>query len=58
MAWSLELQSSESGVESSCCCFGAIAISFTPYCLSSLSCINEYLAIDSDGYVNEKVFAQ
>ena len=27
---------------------------FTLHCSSSLSCINEYLAIDSDGYVYEQ----
>ena len=27
---------------------------FTRYCYTSLSCINEYLAIDSDGYVCEQ----
>ena len=30
------------------------AILLTPLCLSSLSCINKYLAIDSGGYVNEE----
>ena len=39
------------GLESSCCHFETWAISFTPHCFSSLSCINEYLAIDSDGYM-------
>ena len=43
----------ESGFKSSCYHFEAWATSFTPRCLSSLSCINEYLATDSDGYVNE-----
>ena len=41
------------GIESSCCCFKAWVILFTPHCLSSLSCINEDLARDShvsDGY--------
>ena len=28
-------------------------IPFTPHCFSSFSCINEYLATDSGGYVNE-----
>ena len=28
------------------------AFSFSPRCLSSLSCINEYMAIDSDGNVS------
>ena len=27
---------------------------FTPYCSSSLSCINEHLAINSGGYVYEQ----
>ena len=40
-------QLKESGFESSCCCFKTWIILFTPRCLSSLSCINEYLAIDS-----------
>ena len=37
--------------ESSCCCFVAWAIFFNPHCHSSLSCINEYLAIDSGEYM-------
>ena len=41
------------GFEVLCCCFEALAISFTPRCLSSLSCVNKYLAIDSGGCVNE-----
>ena len=40
-------------LESSCCRLEAWAISFTPRCLNSLRCINEYLAIDSGGYVIE-----
>ena len=31
-----------------------LSISFTPQCHSSLSCINEYLATDSGGYVTEQ----
>ena len=42
----------EPGFVSSCCRFKALATSFTPHCLSSLSCINECLATDSGGYVN------
>ena len=34
-------QSRESGFESSCCRFEALAILFIPHCLSSLSCINQ-----------------
>ena len=30
---------------------------FTLHCSSSLSCINEYMAIDSGGYVYEQPFA-
>ena len=30
-----------------------VLISFTPLFFSSHSCINEFLAIDSGGYVNE-----
>ena len=33
--------------------FEVWAFSFSPQCPSSLSCINEYLAIDSGGNVNE-----
>ena len=39
-------QSREPGFEFSCCCFETLATSFNPRCHSSLSCINEYLAID------------
>ena len=46
-------QSRVARFESSCCCFVALAILFIPHCHSSLSCINEYLAIDRDGYRNE-----
>ena len=46
-------QSREVRFESSRCCFEALAISFTPHCHSSLSCINEYLVTDSGGFVNE-----
>ena len=42
--------SREPGFESSCCCFKALANFFIPHCHSSLSCINEYLAI---GRLNE-----
>ena len=44
-------QSREPRFESSCCHFQAVAILFTPRCFSSLSCINEYLAIESGGCV-------
>ena len=45
-------QSREPGFESSCCRFETLAISFTPRCHSSLSCINEYMATKWDGHVN------
>ena len=38
-------QSREPEFESSGCCFKTCAILFNPHCHSSLSCINEYLAI-------------
>ena len=46
-------QSREPGFESSCCRFEALGISFLLRCLSSHSCINEYLATDRDRYLNE-----
>ena len=46
-------QSRESGFKSSCCRLETSVISFTPRCSTLLSCINEYLDIDSGGYVNE-----
>ena len=46
-------QSREPGFESSCCRFEALAILFIPRCHSSLSCINEYLPTDRDGYQNK-----
>ena len=46
-------QSREPAVKSSCCHFEALANLFTSCCLSLLGCINEYLAIGNDGYVNE-----
>ena len=49
----LDSQLRESRFEFSCCRFKVLAILFTPRCLSSLSCINECLAIDSGGYMNE-----
>ena len=49
-----DLQSREPGFESSLCYhFEVWAFSFSPQSLSSLSCINEYLAIDSAGNVIE-----
>ena len=33
--------------------FKILPISFTPRCHISVSCINEYLDIDSGGYVNK-----
>ena len=49
----LGVQSREPRFKSSCCHFEALAISFIPRCLSSLSFINEYLATDRGGYLNE-----
>ena len=48
-------QSREPEFESSCFRFEALAISFVPRCHSSLSCTNEYLATDRDGYRNDGV---
>ena len=31
-------------------CFEAWVILFTPHCSSSVSCVNDYLGIDSGGY--------
>ena len=43
--------SREPGFESTYCQFKAWTILFPPCCLSSLSCINEYLPVDSGGYI-------
>ena len=51
-------QSREPGFESRCYRFEVWAFSFTSRRLSRLSCINEYLAIDSGGNVSELVVAQ
>ena len=51
-----DFQSREPGLNP-CCHFKVLAISSIPRCHSSLSCINEYLATDTGGYLNE-VFAQ
>ena len=40
------------------CCFEALAFLFSPRRLSSLSCINEYLAIDGGGNVSDLVVAR
>ena len=52
----LDSQSREPGFESSLCYrfnFSTVwAFSFSPQCLSPLSCINEYLTIDSGGNVS------
>ena len=50
-------QSRESGFESSCCSFEALAILFIPHCHSCLSCIND-LATDRGGYRKRIVFTQ
>ena len=51
-------QSREPGFESSVCYnFEVLVFSFFPQCLSPLSCINEYLTIDSSGNVSDLVFA-
>ena len=47
-------QSREPGFKSHCGRFEPLASVITPRCHSSLSCINEYLAIQSGGYVNEE----
>ena len=44
----------EPGFESCAAVLKPWARVFTLHCSSSLSCINEYLAIDSGGYVYEK----
>ena len=44
----------ELGFESCAAVLKPWVISFTLHCSSSLSCINEYLAIDSGGCVNEQ----
>ena len=46
-------QSREPGFEPRCYRFEVWAFSFTSRRLSRLSCINEYLAIDSGGNVSE-----
>ena len=46
-------QSTEPGFEPRCYRFEVWAFSFTSRRLSRLSCINEYLAIDSGGNVSE-----
>ena len=46
-------QSTEPGFEPRCYRFEVLAFSFTSRRLSRLSCINEYLAIDSGGNVSE-----
>ena len=40
-----------------CYCFKYWAVSFSPLCLSSLSCIDEHLAIDSGGNVSANSFS-
>ena len=47
----------EPGFESCAAVLKPWTIFFTLYCSSSLSCINEYLAIDSGDYVYEQPFA-
>ena len=54
MVRTTDSQSRESGFQSSCCCFEAWVVLFPPPCLSSLNCVNEYLAIDSGGYVDKE----
>ena len=48
-------QSTEIGFEVPLLPFLILAISFSPQCPSSLSCLNEYLAIDCDGIVCERI---
>ena len=49
--WLEQRTSNRENPGSSCCRFKPWAILLIPHCLSSLSCINEYLAIDSGGYI-------
>ena len=37
-----------------CCGVKILGVFFTLHCSSSLSCIDEYLTIDSGGYVHEQ----
>ena len=41
-----------------CYCFEIWAFSFSPRCLSPLSCINEYVAIVSGGNMSNLVFVR
>ena len=46
-------QSKEPGSNPLCCCFKALAFVLSPRRPGSLSCMNDYLAIDSGGNVSE-----
>ena len=50
----LDFQLREPRLKSSCYCFKTLAVSFTPYCHSSLSCIHKYLAMGRGAHVNKK----
>ena len=50
MVSTLDFQSREPEFGYSCCHFEVWAISFTPRCHSSLSCINEYMDMDIGGF--------
>ena len=52
-----QLHVQQPGFESCAAVLKPWAIFVTLHCSSSLSCINEYLAIDSDGYVYEQLRA-
>ena len=41
----------DSGFETSCCHFECLASLFPLHCSSSLSCMKEYLPVDSGGYL-------
>ena len=51
----LRCRASESRVGILCCGVKNVDKCFTLHCSSSLSCINEYLAIDIIGYVYEQL---
>ena len=57
MVTTSDSQLREPGFESSCCRFEAFTILFITHCLSSLGCINEYLATDRGIYVNDSLCA-
>ena len=52
--YSFGLSTTRTRVRILCCGVKTLSEFFTLHCSSSLSCINEYLAIDSGGYVYEQ----